>query len=101
LLLVLRTSNSFQGPFLAKRIESVPTAANITQIRSGRIISPWVIVLNVLAIALWTTGVFASLYALGARELARQRAPSRTKRPQRDAARAFGPKPSQPARPAL
>jgi cytochrome c peroxidase len=38
---------------------------------------------------------------LGARELARQRALSRTKRPQRDTARAFGPKPSQPAPPAL
>jgi hypothetical protein len=136
LILVSRTSNSFQGPFLAKRIESniaggvshglladfrwmlwsatlatilgailiptfqrifsravlhfqanrsvprlllhifikgglaqlknvasMPAAANLTQIRSGRVISPWVIVLNVLAIALWTTGVFASLYA--------------------------------------
>jgi Alternate to MurJ len=136
LILVSRTSNSFQGPFLAKRIESniaggvshglladfrwmlwsatlatilgailipsfqrifsravlhfqvnrsvprlllhifvkgglaqlknvasMPTVANITQMRSGRNISPWVIVLNVLAIALWTTGVFASLYA--------------------------------------
>jgi len=136
LILVSRTSNSFQGPFLAKRIEnniaggvshglladfrwmlwsatlatilgailipsfqrifsravlhfqvnrsvprlllhifvkgglaqlknvaSMPTMANITQMRSGRNISPWVIVLNVLAIALWTTGVFASLYA--------------------------------------
>jgi cytochrome c peroxidase len=32
----------------------------------------------------------------GARELARQRALSRTNRPQRDMARAFGPKPVQP-----
>lgn len=136
LILVSRTSNSFQGPFLAKRIEnniagavahglladfrwmlwsatlatilgalliptfqrifsravvhfqtnrsvprlllhvffkgglaqlknvaSVPRAANLTQIRSGSTISPLVIGLNVLAIALWTTGVFASLYA--------------------------------------
>jgi cytochrome c peroxidase len=30
---------------------------------------------------------------LGARELERQRAPSRTSRPQRDTKRAFGPKP--------
>jgi cytochrome c peroxidase len=33
---------------------------------------------------------------LGARELARQRELSRTSRPQRDTARAFGPKPTQP-----
>src|SRR5437667_7308222 len=36
----------------------------------------------------------------GARELARQRELSRTKRPQRDTARAFGPKPVQPKPPA-
>ena len=35
----------------------------------------------------------------GATELARQRALSRTTRPQRDTARAFGPKPTQPAPP--
>jgi hypothetical protein len=136
LILVSRTSNSFQGPFLAKRIEnniavgishglladfrwmlwsatlativgamliptfqrifsravlhfqanrsvpllllriffkgglaqlkdvaSMPSAANVTQIRGAEGISPWVIALNVAAIALWTTGVFASLYA--------------------------------------
>src|SRR5580658_1487153 len=136
LILVSRTSNSFQGPFLAKRIENtiaggvshglladfrwmlwsatlatilgalliptfqrffsravvhfqtnrsvprlllhiflkggitqlknvatLPTAANLTQIRCGSTISPLMIALNVLAIALWTTGVFASLYA--------------------------------------
>ncbi len=136
LILVSRTSNSFQGPFLAKRIEnniaggvshglladfrwmlwsatlatiggailiptfqrlfsravfhfqvdrsiprlllrmffkgglsqlrdvaSMPVAANITQMRAINGISPWVIALNVAAIALWTTGVFASLYA--------------------------------------
>src|ERR1700722_507502 len=133
LILVSRTSNSFQGPFLAKRIESniaggvshglladfrwmlwsatlatilgailiptfqrifsravlhfqanrsvprlllrvffkgglaqpkdvasMPTAANITRIRASDGISAWVIALNVAAIALWTTGVFAS-----------------------------------------
>jgi hypothetical protein len=136
LILVSRTSNSFQGPFLAKRIEnniaggvsyglladfrwmlcsatlatvagamliptfqrafsravmhfqvnrsvprlvlriffkgglaqlkdvaSMPAVANITQIRATEGISPWVIVLNVVAMALWTTGVFSSLYA--------------------------------------
>jgi cytochrome c peroxidase len=36
---------------------------------------------------------------LAARELARQRALARTSRPQRDSARAFGPKPVQPPRP--
>ena len=38
---------------------------------------------------------------LGAKELARQRELSRTKRPQRDTARAFGPKPLRPTPPAL
>jgi cytochrome c peroxidase len=37
----------------------------------------------------------------GVRELARQRALSRTQRPQRDTARAFGPKPVQPKPPAV
>ncbi len=136
LILVSRTSNSFQGPFLAKRIEnniagsvshgllldfrwmlwsatiativgamliptfqrffsravshfqvdrsvprllmrmffqgglsqlkdvaSIPSAANVTRLRSSSGVSPWVAALNVAAIALWTTGVFASLYA--------------------------------------
>lgn len=35
----------------------------------------------------------------GVKELARQRAISRVKRPQRDTARAFGPKPSRPKPP--
>ncbi len=136
LVLVSRTSNSFQGPFLAKRIEqrlgeavaqalladfrwlllsatlatvvgalliptfqrlfsravlhfqihrsiprllmhaffkgglaqirdaaSLPAASHLAQIRRGPGISPWVILLNVAAVALWTIGVFASLYA--------------------------------------
>ena len=136
LVLVSRTSNSFQGPFLAKRIEgniaanvshgmlsdfrwllmsatlatiiggfliptfqrifsravmhfqihrsvpqlllhgffkgglsqlkdiaSVPAVANVTQMRVGHGISPWVVILNIAAVALWTIGVFASLYA--------------------------------------
>jgi len=41
----------------------------------------------------------ASYKEQGATELARQRALSRTTRPQRDAARAFGPKPPRPAPP--
>jgi hypothetical protein len=46
-----------------KDVASMPTAANITKLRPAEGISPWVITLNVAAIALWTTGVFASLYA--------------------------------------
>ena len=46
-----------------KEVASVPVAANITRIRAAEGISLWVIALNVAAIALWTTGVFASLYA--------------------------------------
>ena len=41
----------------------VPTAANVTRMRIGGGISGWVIVFNVAAVALWTIGVFASLYA--------------------------------------
>ena len=137
LVLVSRTSNSFQGPFLAKRIESrlitghasspllhdfryllftttfatlagavlvptfqrlfsgavryfqthrslprlarfaftsrglafikngirMPSASNVTRLSSGAGVSSRVIALNVLAMALWTLGVFASLYA--------------------------------------
>lgn len=136
LVLVSRTSNSFQGPFLAKRIEenlshgvsqgmlsdfrwlllsatfatmvgafliptfqrifsravlhfqahrsiprlllhgffkgglahisdaaSLPASGNVTQIRLGHGISVGIIAMNVVAVALWTIGVFASLYA--------------------------------------
>lgn len=136
LVLISRTSNSFQGPFLAKRIElnlsqgitahllsdfrwllisatlatiigglliptfqrlfsravidfqvhrsiprllmhgffkgglaqlkdvvTAPAIANISQIKSNHGISKWVIISNVGAVALWTIGVFAALYA--------------------------------------
>ncbi len=136
LVLVSRTSNSFQGPFLAKRIEdninhginqglltdfrwlllsatlatvvgafliptfqrifsnavqhfqqhrsmarlllhgffkggisqlkevvAMPAAANLRKLKMGHGISVWVIFLNIAAVALWTIGVFASLYA--------------------------------------
>ena len=136
LVLVSRTSNSFQGPFLAKRVEEhllhsvshglladfrwlllsatvatiagglliptfqrifsravmdfeshrsiprllfrvlfkgglaqiwesvrVPALGNITTLRTGRSISTGTVVINVVAVALWTIGVFASLYA--------------------------------------
>ena len=136
LVLVSRTSNSFQGPFLAKRVEenlihpvphsllsdfrwllfsatfatvagafliptfqrifsravhdfqvhrsiprlllrvcfkgglshikdsvAMPASANVTGLRAGRSISAGVIALNVVAVSLWTIGVFAALYA--------------------------------------
>jgi hypothetical protein len=136
LVLVSRTSNSFQGPFLAKRIEnglnhpathhllsdfrwmlmsatvatlvgafliptfqrvfsravmhfqmhrsmprlllriffksglaqiknsvSVPTHENVTSLRAGRSIPMGAIMLNTVAVALWTVGVFAAIYA--------------------------------------
>jgi hypothetical protein len=42
---------------------SIPTANNVTAIHKGHGISAWVIGLNIGAVALWTVGVFASLYA--------------------------------------
>ena len=136
LVLVSRTSNSFQGPFLAKRVEdnlgpggshnlladfcwfllsatfgtlvgafltptfqrlfskavasfqihrsmprlllhafskgglahirdsvSVPAAGHVRSFHLGRAISPRILALNVAAVALWTVGVFAALYA--------------------------------------
>jgi hypothetical protein len=136
LVLVSRTSNSFQGPFLAKRIEenirhgvstgllgdfqlllfsatlatvvgafliptfqrmfssavahfqinrsipqlvmrvlfrgglaqvrdviALPATGHIANMRPTRAVSHWVILLNIFAVALWTIGVFASLYA--------------------------------------
>jgi hypothetical protein len=136
LVLLSRTSNSFQGPFLAKRIEqtlahpvghglladfrwlllsataatlvgalciptfqrlfskavldfqihrsisrliihgffkcgiaqirdvvSVPASANVTQLNFGNGISARIILLNIVAVSLWTVGVFAALYA--------------------------------------
>jgi hypothetical protein len=136
LVLVSRTSNSFQGPFLAKRVEqnifhggthnltadfrwllfsatcatvlgafliptfqrlfsravlhfqehrsigrlilhgffhgglaevkeavTLPATGNVTRLRWHEEISPKVVVMNVIAVALWTVGVFAALYA--------------------------------------
>lgn len=136
LALVSRTSNSFQGPFLAKRVEqnllhptahnlltdfrwllfsatfatlvgafliptfqrifslavrefqihrsiprlllhiwfrggvaqvrdlvSIPASGNVTALRGGHTLSPATVALNVVAVALWTVGVFAALYA--------------------------------------
>ena len=47
-------------------------------------------------VAFLATLTSAQYQPLGAKELARQRAVSRTNRPERDTARAFGPKPVQP-----
>lgn len=136
LVLISRTSNSFQGPFLAKRVEenliqtgihslladfrwlllsatvatvlggfliptfqrlfsravlhfqvhrsiprlllhgffqggvthvrdsvSAPSSTNLTELRLDQAISSKVILLNIVAVALWTVGVFAALYA--------------------------------------
>ena len=46
-----------------KNVASIPAVANVKQMSNSRGISAWVIVLNVAAVALWTIGVFASLYA--------------------------------------
>jgi hypothetical protein len=42
---------------------SLPVSTNVTQLRLGHGISFKVIALNVVAVALWTVGVFAALYA--------------------------------------
>src|SRR5437016_10076335 len=42
---------------------SLPAPANVTQLRLGREVSAQMIVLNLVAVALWTVGVFAALYA--------------------------------------
>jgi cytochrome c peroxidase len=52
-------------------------------------------------VALMATLTSPSYRDLAARELARQRALSRTSRPQRDSVRAFGPKPVQPKPPTI
>jgi hypothetical protein len=44
-------------------VASVPVARNVTEIRSGHGVSGKITLLNVGATALWTVGVFASLYA--------------------------------------
>ena len=86
LVLVSRTSNSFQAPLLAKRVEqNLATGANdaaITDFRwllvSATLASIWrnitnayhnahipwkMILLNTVAMAIWTVGVFSALYA--------------------------------------
>lgn len=51
------------GLSYVKDVASVPAAKNMTDIRSGHGVSTRITILNVAATALWTVGVFASLYA--------------------------------------
>jgi hypothetical protein len=51
------------GVSYVKDVASVPAAKNMTEMRSGHGVSLRITVLNVAATALWTVGVFASLYA--------------------------------------
>jgi len=41
----------------------LPSGQNVKSLKGGRAISPWVLAFNTLAVALWTIGVFAALYA--------------------------------------
>jgi hypothetical protein len=42
---------------------SVPTPSSLTQLRLGRDVSSKLILFNLVAVALWTVGAFAALYA--------------------------------------
>ncbi len=42
---------------------SLPVSAHVRSLHLGRAISPQIIALNIAAVALWTVGVFAALYA--------------------------------------
>jgi hypothetical protein len=54
----------FGGGFaLLKDSVTMPVSANVSRLREGPSVSPQVIGLNVLAMALWTVGVFAPAYA--------------------------------------
>ena len=51
------------GLSYVKDVATIPAANNMTDIRSGHGVSIKITLLNVAATALWTVGVFASLYA--------------------------------------
>jgi hypothetical protein len=51
------------GLSYVKDVASVPAAANVTGLRNGNGVSLSITLLNVAAVALWTVGVFAALYA--------------------------------------
>ena len=46
-----------------RTVASLPVPANVTQMGKGHGISAAMLAMNVLAVALWTIGVFAALYA--------------------------------------
>jgi len=54
---------STRGVSTIARSTRIPSAANLKQLGGGTGVSMPIIGLNVLAMALWTLGVFASLYA--------------------------------------
>lgn len=47
----------------AKEICSWPTMSNVTQMNGAHGVTKKILIMNVLAVALWTVGVFASMYA--------------------------------------
>jgi Alternate to MurJ len=51
------------GLSYVKDVASMPASGNLTDIHKAHGVSAWITVLNVGAVALWTVGVFASLYA--------------------------------------
>ena len=51
------------GVSYIRHVASMPATANITELRRGNGVSAKVTILNIGATALWTVGVFASLYA--------------------------------------
>jgi hypothetical protein len=51
------------GISYVKDVASVPAVRNVTSMHTGHGVSVWITTLNVGATALWTVGVFASLYA--------------------------------------
>jgi hypothetical protein len=51
------------GMSYVKDVASVPAAANVSALRRGNGVSLSITLLNVVAVALWTVGVFAALYA--------------------------------------
>ena len=46
-----------------KEIVCLPKIGNLTHLKMNHGISPRIVIMNVIAVALWTVGVFASLYA--------------------------------------
>jgi Alternate to MurJ len=51
------------GLSYVRDVASVPASANIVNMHKSHGISAWITILNIGAVALWTVGVFAALYA--------------------------------------